>query len=166
MEADKRPILITPGNYLQPCNNYSTYKIQKLSKEIETLILVVQKRWINGPPTLKKTTMLLLNLFSDTWEHFCWGYQGWGEEGNNKRKINRTVSRERLQLVLRATRKTKQMVQNQLQAPHMEDSELTVQRQVKRGIDGLISPQGVNTTQIHFSFFILPAIKSKQLARR
>lgn len=44
MGADKRPIPITPGNYLQPYNNYNTYKIQKLSKEIETLILVVQKR--------------------------------------------------------------------------------------------------------------------------
>lgn len=59
------------------------------------------------------------------------------------------------------------MMQNQLQAPHMEDSERTVQRQVyfKHAIDGLISPQGVNTAQIHFSFFILPAIKSKQLAK-
>lgn len=66
--------------------------------------------------------MLLLNLFSGTGEHFCWRYQGWGEEGNDKRKINRTVSWERLQLILRATRKTKQMMQNQLQAPHVEDT--------------------------------------------
>lgn len=112
--------------------------------------------------------MLLLNLSSDTGEHFYWGYGRRGEESNDKRKINRAVSWERLQLILRANRKTKQMMQNQLQAPHMEGSERAVQRQArfKRAIDGLISPRGVNATHIHFSFFVFPAIKSKQLARR
>lgn len=43
-----------------------------------------------------------------------------------------------------------------------------VQRQTyfKRALIGLISPQGANTTQIHFSSFILLASKGKQLARR
>jgi len=36
----------------------------------------------------------------------------------------------------------------------------------KHAIDGFISPQGANTAEIHFSVFILPAIKSNQLARR
>lgn len=78
------------------------------------------------------------------------------------------LSWERLQLILRTTRKTKQMMQKQQQAPYMEYSEHTVQSQTyfKRALNGLISPQGANNTQIPFSFFILLASKGKQLARR
>lgn len=88
-----------------------------------------------------------------------------GGRGNDKGQINKTVSWGRLQLILKAIRMTKQMMQNRLQAPHMEGSKRTVRKQVyfKRAINGLISPQGVNTIQIHFSFFILPAIKSKNI---
>lgn len=92
--------------------------------------------------------------------------EGGGRE-KDKGQINKTVSWGKLQLILKATRMTKQMMQKRLQAPHMERSKRTVQKQVyfKRAIDGLISPQGVNTIQIHFSYFILPAIKNKQLAK-
>lgn len=140
-----------------------------LSKQLETLALVGKKtkqvsKWTI---TIKKaTTVALVELVSDTGEHVHW--RSWGQEGNDKRKINRTVSWERLQLILRATRKTKQMMQNKQQAPYMEYSEHMVQRQTyfKRALSGLISPQGTNTTQIHFSFYILLASKGKQLARR
>lgn len=117
----------------------------------------------------QRNTNATFKALFNTREYICWGYWGGGgRQGNDKRKINKTVSWERLQLILRATRKTKQMMQNQLQAAHMEDGERTVQRQVyfKHAINGLISPQGVNSTQIHFSLFISPAIKSKQLGRR
>lgn len=76
-------------------------------------------------------------------------------ESNEKGKINKTVSWERLQLILRAGRKTKQMMQSQLPAPHTEESRDVAQRQtsLKHVIDGLISPQGTNTIRIHFSLF-------------
>lgn len=32
MGTDKRPISITPGNYLHPYNNYSTYKISEVNQ--------------------------------------------------------------------------------------------------------------------------------------
>lgn len=78
------------------------------------------------------------------------------------------LSWERLQLILRTTRKTKQIMQSQQHAPYMEHSEHMVQRQTyfKHALNGLISPQGANTTLIHFSFFILLASKGKQLAKR
>lgn len=71
------------------------------------------------------------------------------------------LSWERLQLILRTTRKTKQRCRN-------NNSEHMVRRQTyfKRALSGFISPQGANTTQNHFSFFILLASKGKQLARR
>lgn len=78
------------------------------------------------------------------------------------------LSWERLQLILRTTRKTKQMMQKQQRAPCVEYSKHMVQRQTyfKRALNGLISPQGANTTQIHFPSFILLASKGKQLAKR
>lgn len=46
------------------------------------------------------------------------------------------------------------MMQKQQQPPCMEYSEHMVQRQTyfKCALNGFISPQGANTTQIHFSF--------------
>lgn len=70
-----------------------------------------------GAPTLIRKTGLLLHLSSGTQEHVCWGYESQGE-GNEKGKINRAVSGERLQLILRATRKRKLTMQNKRQAPH------------------------------------------------
>lgn len=143
-----------------------------LSEQLETLALMGGKetkqvnKWTIT--ITKATTMLLLELFSDTGEHVHWKYRGQEEEGNDKRKINRTVSG-----------KTSINIKNN-QKDKTNDAETTtgslygVQRAHGTktnlpqtcSLNGLISPQGANTTQIPFPFFILLASKGKHIGKK